>query len=79
MLEVSDNGIGIPEEAQAHIFSMFYRATTLSTGTGLGLYILKNAVDKLGGTVKVRSLPRKGSRFLISIPYQAPPANTEYA
>lgn len=70
LLEVSDNGIGIPEEAQAHIFDMFYRATTRSTGTGLGLYILKHAVDKLGGTVKVRSLPQKGSRFLVSLPYE---------
>lgn len=70
LLEVSDNGIGIPEAAQAHIFDMFYRATTRSTGTGLGLYILKHAVDKLGGTVKVRSLPQKGSRFLVSLPYE---------
>lgn len=70
-LEVSDNGIGIAEEAQTHIFDMFYRATTRSTGTGLGLYILKNAVDKLRGTVKVRSMPRKGSRFTVSIPYHA--------
>ena len=70
-LEVSDNGIGIAEEAQIHIFDMFYRATTRSTGTGLGLYILKNAVDKLRGSLKVRSMPRKGSRFTVSIPYQA--------
>ena len=69
-LEVSDNGIGIDEEAQGHIFEMFYRATTRSTGTGLGLYILKNAVDKLGGSVKVRSLPRKGSRFTVILPYK---------
>lgn len=70
LLEVSDNGIGIPEEAQAHIFDMFYRATTRSTGTGLGLYILKHAVDKLGGTVKVRSLSQKGSRFMVSLPFE---------
>lgn len=71
VLEVSDNGIGISEEAQQHIFDMFYRATTRSTGSGLGLYILKNAVDKLHGALKVRSLPDKGSRFIISLPYQA--------
>ena len=72
LLEVSDNGIGISEEAQSRIFDMFYRATTRSTGTGLGLYILKNAVDKLKGNVRVRSVPDKGSRFIISIPYKAP-------
>ncbi len=77
LLEVSDNGIGIPEEAQAHIFDMFYRATTRSTGTGLGLYILKHAVEKLGGSVKVRSLPLKGSRFTVSLPYT--PATEEVA
>ncbi|WP_225000192.1 PAS domain-containing sensor histidine kinase [Cesiribacter sp. SM1] len=70
VLEVSDNGIGISEEAQAHIFDMFYRATTRSNGTGLGLYILRNAVEKLQGTVKLRSVPHKGSRFIVSIPYQ---------
>jgi PAS domain S-box-containing protein len=70
VIEVSDNGIGIPEEAQPHIFDMFYRATTRSTGTGLGLYILRNAVEKLQGSVKLRSLPLKGSRFIVNIPYR---------
>ncbi|AHM61300.1 histidine kinase [Flammeovirgaceae bacterium 311] len=69
VLEVSDNGIGIEEEAQSHIFDMFYRATTRSTGTGLGLYILRNAVEKLKGTVKLRSMPLKGSHFIVTIPY----------
>lgn len=72
LLEVSDNGIGISEEDQAKIFDMFYRATTRSTGTGLGLYILKNAVEKLNGNINLRSVAGKGSRFQISIPYHAP-------
>lgn len=77
VLEVSDNGIGIAEEAQTHIFDMFYRATTRSTGTGLGLYILRNAVEKLKGTVKLRSMPLKGSHFIVNIPYQQPAVVTK--
>ncbi|EMR00992.1 PAS domain-containing sensor histidine kinase [Cesiribacter andamanensis] len=77
IVDVSDNGIGIDEEAQAHIFEMFYRATTRSSGTGLGLYILKNAVDKLKGTIQLRSVPRKGSRFIVRIPYVSPSASAE--
>jgi PAS domain S-box-containing protein len=75
LVDVSDNGIGIAPEAQAHIFEMFYRATTRSSGTGLGLYILKNAVDKLKGSIQLRSEPRKGSRFIVKIPYTSPLAS----
>ncbi|MBK7650565.1 MAG: ATP-binding protein [Flammeovirgaceae bacterium] len=45
----TDNGIGISEESLSKIFEMFYRASEQSEGSGLGLYIVKNAVEKLGG------------------------------
>ena len=67
-LSVSDNGIGISNEHQDKIFEMFYRGTLLSKGSGLGLYIVKETVAKMKGTIHVESFPGKGSSFLITVP-----------
>jgi len=64
----SDNGIGIEEENLAKIFDMFYRATEQSDGSGIGLYIVKNAVDRLGGRIMVASRRGYGTRFHIILP-----------
>jgi PAS domain S-box-containing protein len=63
-----DNGIGISQPDLNKIFEMFYRASTQSDGSGLGLYIVKNAVDKLGGILKVSSELRKGTTFELRLP-----------
>jgi signal transduction histidine kinase len=63
-----DNGIGIDTENLNHIFEMFYRASEQSDGSGLGLYIVKNAVDKLGGTIQVESTLGEGTEFKITLP-----------
>ena len=68
---VRDNGIGIKEEYQDRIFEMFFRANDSGEGSGLGLYILKNAVDKLNGYILVESTYGEGSTFSISLPYTA--------
>jgi signal transduction histidine kinase len=65
---VSDNGIGITQENQDRIFDMFYRVSEQSAGSGLGLYIVKEAVDKLNGTIKLESTLGVGSTFTIWIP-----------
>lgn len=65
---VKDNGIGIAEEHQEKIFSMFYRATDKSKGSGLGLYILKRAVERLKGTIVLQSKLYEGSIFKIKLP-----------
>jgi signal transduction histidine kinase len=64
----SDNGIGISEEWQGKIFDMFFRATDRSDGAGLGLYIVKEAVEKLGGKIHVQSKPEEGTTFILTIP-----------
>ncbi len=64
----SDNGIGIDEKNLAKVFEMFYRATEQSDGSGIGLYIVKNAVDKLGGQISVASRLGQGTRFNIILP-----------
>jgi PAS domain S-box-containing protein len=67
-IRVRDNGEGIPEEAQAKIFDMFYRASARASGSGLGLYIVKEAIQKIQGTVEVTSEFGKGTEFIVSIP-----------
>lgn len=65
---VQDNGQGIPEHHQPRIFEMFFRATRNSTGTGLGLYILKRSVDRLKGSIELTSEVGVGSTFTVKLP-----------
>ncbi len=68
VIKVEDNGIGIAEEHQARIFEMFYRASEKSKGSGLGLYIVKETMEKLKGKIEVSSKPDQGSVFRLEIP-----------
>jgi signal transduction histidine kinase len=67
-LSISDNGMGIGEEHHAKIFNMFYRGTVQSQGSGLGLYIVKEAVEKMHGTIKLASKEGEGTTFSIVLP-----------
>jgi len=69
-ISVRDNGIGIDKEHQKKIFDMFFRVSNKVQGSGLGMYILKNAIDKLDGKIKLTSQPRVGSEFEVLIPIQ---------
>lgn len=73
-LDVSDNGRGIEPEHIERIFDMFYRATDTSKGSGLGLYITKQAVQRLGGSITVHSVYDKGTTFTVTLPHLAPVA-----
>lgn len=68
LFTVEDNGIGINKELKGNIFDMFYRAHEHSTGSGLGLYIVKETLAKLNGMIKVESSEGEGSRFLVTLP-----------
>ena len=69
VIRVEDNGIGISKEIQPKIFDMFFRGHEISKGSGLGLYILKNAVEKLNGKIDLESQPGVGTNFTIELPY----------
>ncbi|QSE98359.1 PAS domain S-box protein [Fulvivirga lutea] len=69
-IRVEDNGIGIDDESLPKIFEMFYRATTKAEGSGIGLYIVKNAIEKLGGQVELESKADEGTIFNIILPNQ---------
>lgn len=65
---VEDNGTGIRESDQDKIFKMFYRAGATNSGSGIGLYIVHEAITKLGGHIKVSSTIGEGSTFEVIIP-----------
>jgi signal transduction histidine kinase len=67
VLQFKDNGIGIPEPLIDKIFNMFYRATEHGDGSGLGLYIVKEAVEKMQGQIEVNSQTGVGSDFRITL------------
>ena len=71
-VEVSDQGIGIPPGEQEAVFEKFYRGDpqhrAVPSGTGLGLYICRELVQRMGGTIGVRSRPGGGSTFWFQLP-----------
>jgi heavy metal sensor kinase len=78
-VQVRDTGIGIPAEAQAHIFERFYRADPSRQAdglhAGLGLAIVKGYIDMMGGTISVESTAGQGSTFRVRLPAHADSRN----
>lgn len=66
--KVEDNGLGIPDAFLPKIFDMFFQAHENSEGSGLGLYMVKEAVTKLNGTIGAKSKLEVGSQFEITLP-----------
>lgn len=69
-ITVADNGIGIIAALQKNIFKLFYRATTQSSGNGIGLYTLRYGIEKLGGHIKFESTENIGTTFTVYLPNQ---------
>lgn len=71
-VDITDQGIGIPEESHQQIFSPFYRADNAMTyqpdGSGLGLYMVKLLLDEINGDIDVKSEVGKGSTFSVGLP-----------
>ena len=68
LISVRDNGEGIDPEIQDKIYDMFFRASEKSSGSGLGLYIVKEMTNKLEGTIELISALGKGSEFIVKLP-----------
>ena len=73
-IEVEDEGLGIPPAEQERIFEKFYRLDAAMTrgvgGSGLGLYISREIVSQMGGSLSVRSVPDVGSTFTVTLPHR---------
>ncbi|MFY7652976.1 MAG: ATP-binding protein, partial [Chitinophagaceae bacterium] len=65
---IEDNGVGIIESHLNNIFKMFFRSIDLSKGLGIGLYIVKEALNKIGGDISVSSTIGKGTSFALTLP-----------
>lgn len=65
---IEDNGVGVKKELQSKIFEMFYRVSQSSEGSGLGLYIAKQAIEKLNGRIDLVSELGKGTSFAVRLP-----------
>jgi len=68
IISVEDNGEGISKGNREKVFDMFFRASTSSQGTGLGLYICKEIMLKLHGKIEVKSMPGAGTTMIVTIP-----------
>ncbi len=70
VLRIADTGIGIPEECIEHLFEPFFQVETevQNIGTGVGLALVKQIVDAVGGTIAVESIEGKGTTFIITLP-----------
>jgi PAS domain S-box-containing protein len=75
-IAIRDNGPGIPAAAQDRLFDMFYRASNKSKGSGLGLYIVKTSIEKMGGSVTLTSELGVGTEFVVELPKMALPTPT---
>ncbi|TDE55455.1 sensor histidine kinase [Flavobacterium sp. GT3P67] len=69
-IEIEDNGIGINNEYHVKIFEMFFVTNNNKKGSGLGLYLVKEAVENLNGSISVNSKMNIGSKFIVTIPKQ---------
>lgn len=69
VFEVLDQGVGIPQDEIPHLFESFHRANNVGDilDTGLGLTIVKNAVDLHGGTINVTSMPGQGITYTVRL------------
>lgn len=78
IIQVTDSGLGIPKKQQHQIFSRLFRAENIKSkdtdGTGLGLYIVKNITEYVGGHITFTSEENKGSSFTVYLPHDGMPA-----
>lgn len=66
-ITIEDNGIGIEREHLSKVFDMFFRGSEKSDGSGLGLYIVKQTIERLGGNIKIQSEAGLGTRFNLTL------------
>jgi len=71
-VDITDNGPGIPEDRQKKVFDPFFTTKETGKGTGLGLWIIYGIIEKMGGTISLKSEEGKGTTFTVEIPIVEP-------
>lgn len=69
-VQARDNGMGVPDKIKPKVFDMFFRGSEKSTGSGLGLYTVRTAADKVGGKVGMESTEGEGALFWADVPWE---------
>lgn len=70
VIHIEDNGVGIIEDHLNKIFQIFFRSSDFKNGLGIGLYIVKEALTRIGGDISVKSVFGKGTEFTLIVPNQ---------
>lgn len=70
-VNVIDNGIGMEKGTESKVFDLFYRGTEQSKGLGIGLHVVREVLEQMGGSVSVHSVYKAGSKFFLWLPNQA--------
>lgn len=78
LIEITDNGQGIGRNIQDKIYDMFYRGNVNTTGSGLGLFIVKQAIEKMDATIELVSDEEIGATFCIALPNNVAKCKAEY-
>jgi signal transduction histidine kinase len=68
VIEIEDNGIGIPKDVLPHVFEPFFTTKPVGEGTGLGLSVSYGIVRSLGGSILIHSEEGEGTRIIITLP-----------
>jgi PAS domain S-box-containing protein len=77
VIRIADNGIGIPAEHQQKVYNLFFRASVQSYGSGMGMYIVKHAIDRIKGVIKLESQEGVGSTFTVRLSDLGEPTEPE--
>ena len=72
LVDIADNGPGIPEDRQRKVFDPFYTTKDTGKGTGLGLWVSYDIIEKMGGTIRLKSQVGVGTTFTLAIPVVIP-------
>lgn len=67
-VNIIDNGIGMERGTESKVFDLFYRGTEQSKGLGIGLHVVREVLEQMGGSVSVHSLHKAGSKFFLWLP-----------
>jgi signal transduction histidine kinase len=68
MIKIDDNGFGIAADQLPRVFDLFYRASHFSRGSGLGLFLVKESLEKIGGDIDINSSLGKGTSIVVTLP-----------